>query len=99
VSCTKKSEEEIRIKIRSSKVVHRDDRKNTVKVKYMLGFDVIVIVAADIEYPLNDEYMEPSNNKEKKYGPPRLRWVVKLHKHYWIWQWAEEENEIEKSRV
>ena len=71
-------------------------RKKTVKVKYMLGFDV---GAADIERPLYDEYKEPLDNKEKKYGSPRPRWVFKLHMHYCIWQWAQEGNEIENSAV
>jgi hypothetical protein len=96
VSWIKKSEEEVRVVIRSSKSVHSDYRNKTVKVKYMLGFDV---GAADIESPLNDEYMEPLDNKEKKYGPSKPRWVFKLHKHYWIWQWAEEGKEIENSTV
>jgi hypothetical protein len=96
VSWIKKSEEEVRIVIRSSKSVYSDYRNKTVKVKYMLGFDVR---AADIECPMNGEYMEPLDNIEKKYGASRLRWVFKLHKHYWIWQWAEEGNEIQNSTV
>jgi hypothetical protein len=55
VSWIKKSEEEVRIVIRSSKVVESEYWKKTIEVKYMVEFDVR---AADIERPLDDEYME-----------------------------------------
>jgi hypothetical protein len=95
VSWIKKSEEEIRIKIRSLKVVHSDYRKNSVKVKYMLGFDETV--AADIEYPIKDEYREPLDSKKRPSAKTKM--VIKLNKHYRIWQWAQEGNTIENGKI
>jgi hypothetical protein len=60
VTWIKKSEQEIHVVIRSSKLVKSDYRGRTVKVKYMLGFD---IRAEDIHYPINDNYRQPDNKK------------------------------------
>jgi hypothetical protein len=98
VTCIRKSEKELRIIIRSSKIVNSEYRKKDVKVKYMLGFDVKV---GDIECPIIEEYREPLGNKEKKYGQLRQRWALKLNKNYCIWQWAlnEKKHMIETSEI
>jgi hypothetical protein len=97
VTWIKNTEKQVRIIIRSSKLVSSDYRKKPVKIKYMLGFD---IEAAYIQYPITDKYPEPLDNKDKKYGLPKRRWAVKLNKHYCIWQWAEEgQNKIENSEI
>ena len=98
VTWIRRSEKELRIVIRSSKIVNSEYRKKDVKVKYMLGFDVRI---DDIECPIVDEYREPLQNKEKKYGQLRQRWVLKLNKNYCIWQWAPEGKKslIENSEI
>ena len=96
VTWIKKSEQEIHVVIRSSKFVSSRYRRRTVKVKYMLGFDVRT---EDIQYPINDNYRQP-DNKKKKDGSVKPRWAFKLNKHYCIWQWAEEnKNGLENSEV
>ena len=97
VTWIKKSEQEIHVVIRSSKLVNSDYRRKTVRVKYMLGFD---IRAEDIHYPIKDDYRQPLNNKERIYGPAKPRWAFKLKKDYCIWQWVEEDkNRLENSEV
>jgi hypothetical protein len=98
VTWIKKSEQEVHVVIRSSKLVDSDYRGRTVKVKYMLGFD---IQAEDIHYPTNDNYRQPLDNIKRIYGPAKPRWAFKLNNHYCIWQWAEEEdrNGLENSEV
>jgi hypothetical protein len=97
VTWLKKSEQEIHVVIRSSKFVSSDYRRRTVRVKYMLGFDVR---AEDIQNPINDDYPQPLDNKERKYGPAKPRWAFKLNKHYYIWQWAEgDKNGLENSEI
>ena len=55
----------------------------------MLGFDVRI---DDIDCPRVDEYREPlQNTEEKKYGQLRQRWVIRMNKDYYIWQWAPNE--------
>lgn len=96
VTWIKKSEQEVHVVIRSSKFVSSDYRRRTVKVKYMLGFDVR---AEDIHYPINDNYRQP-DNKKKNYGPAKPRWVFQLNKHYCIWQWSEgDKNGLENSEI
>jgi hypothetical protein len=97
VTWIKKSEQELHVVIRSSKSVRSDYRGGrTVKVKYMLGFDVR---AEDIHYPIKDDYRQP-DNKKKKDGPVKSRWAFQLNKHYYIWQWAEEDkNGLENSEI
>jgi hypothetical protein len=97
VTWIKKSEQEMHVVIRSSKLVDSDYRTRTIRVKYMLGFD---IRAEDVHYPINDDYRQPLDNMEKKYGAARPRWAFKLSKHYCIWQWAEEDrNGLESSEI
>ena len=96
VTWIKKSEQEVHVVIRSSKFVSSDYRRRTVKVKYMLGFDVR---AEDIHYPINDNYRQP-DNKKKNYGQAKPRWVFQLNKHYCIWQWSEgDKNGLENSEI
>lgn len=53
-----------------------------------------------IHYPINDNYRQPLDNKEKKYGPAKPRWALILNKHYCIWQWAKEDNNgLENSEI
>ncbi|HKG70775.1 MAG TPA: hypothetical protein VKA87_02695 [Nitrososphaeraceae archaeon] len=86
----------IRIVIRSLNSVFSEYLKKEVKIRYMLGFDV---EASRIQPPEEERYNEPIDNKPKKYGQERIRWVVKLDKDYSIWQWKEEGMTIESSKV
>lgn len=98
VTWIKRSENELRVVIRSHKIVNSKYRKKDVKVKYMLGFDV---KSDAIQYPEEKPYREPLQNMKKKYGQLRRRWVIRLNKDYYIWQWASEENgnTLENSEV
>jgi hypothetical protein len=98
ITWVKRSEKELRVVVRSSKMVYSDYRKKEVKVKYMYGFDVNVNT---IEHPQLEPYREPIENKEKKYGQLRERWVIKLDKDYYIWQWSSNEKgkSLENSEV
>ncbi len=69
-------------------MVNSQYRKKEVKVKYMFGFDISVDT---IEYPREEQYNEKIDNKEKKYGRSRKRWVIRMNKDYCIWQWASNE--------
>jgi hypothetical protein len=62
----------------------------------MLGFDV---EGSKIQPPKEGKYNEPIDNKPKRYGQERIRWVVKLDNDYSIWQWKEEDKTIESSKV
>jgi hypothetical protein len=53
----------------------------------MLGFD---IRAEDIHYPINDNYRQPLDNIERRYGPAKPKWAFKPSKHYCRWQGAKE---------
>jgi len=98
VTWVRKSEQELRIIIRSSKIVNSEYRKKDVKVNYMLGFDIKI---EDIQCPIVEAYREPLENIEKKYGQLRQRWALKLNKKYCIWQWAidEKKHTIESSEI
>ena len=64
----------------------------------MLGFDTNI---DGIEYP-NWKYREPLQNREdKRYGQQKQRLVLRISKDYYIWQWAEDNNDqtFEKSEV
>ena len=99
VTWVSRSERELRVVIRSSKMVISEFRKKEVHVNYMLGFDVNI---DEIEYPRLDEYREPIQNiGDKKYGRLRQRWVIKMNKDYYIWQWIPKEKNpsLENSEV
>lgn len=72
--------------------------KKEVKIKYIYGFDVNINT---IEHPRVEPYREPIENKEKKYDQLRERWVIKLDKDYYIWQWSSNEKgkSLKKSEV
>jgi hypothetical protein len=86
----------IRIVIRSLNSVFSEYRKKEVKIRYMLGFDV---VASKIQPPEEEKYNEPIDNKPKRYGQERIRWVVKLDNDYSIWQWKEENKTMQSSKI
>ena len=99
VSWVRRSEIELRVVIRSYKTVYSKYRKKEVKVKYMLGFDTNI---DGIEYPELEQYREPLQNREdKRYGQQKQRLVLRISKDYYIWQWAEDNNNqtFEKSEV
>lgn len=98
VTWVRRSEKELRIIARSSKIVSSKYRKKEVKVKYMLGFDVEI---DDIEIPNQDDYRQPLQNIEKKYGQSRQRWFIRLNKNYYIWQWVSKEKNqtLENSQI
>ena len=65
----------------------------------MLGFDTNI---DGIEYPELEQYREPLQNREdKRYGQQKRRLVLRISKDYYIWQWAEDNNDqtFEKSEV
>jgi len=72
----------IRIVIQSLNTVFSKYRNKEVKIRYMLGFDV---ETSKIQPPEEERYNEPIDNKPKKYGQERIRWVVKLDEDYSIW--------------
>jgi hypothetical protein len=86
----------IRIVIRSLRTVFSEYRKKNVKLRYMRGFD---IEGNKIQPPKEEKYKEPLDNKPKRYGQERIRWVVDLGNDRSIWQWKEEERTIESSKV
>jgi hypothetical protein len=86
----------IRIVIRSLNSVFSEYRNKEVKIRYMLGFDV---EGSKIQPPKEEPYNEPIDNKPKTYGQQRIRWVVKLDNDYYIWQWKEESETMESSKV
>jgi hypothetical protein len=96
VSATKGPEDKIRVIVRSTHMISSEYMKKNIKLKFMLGFDV-----SNINEPKTENYPEPSENNEKNkvYGTPKLRWVIELDEHYWIWEWAEDGIPIENSNV
>lgn len=96
VSALKLPNNKIRVVVRSAHLVHSKYRKGDVKVRYMLGFDVV-----NIHEPKREDYHEPpkDNVKNKVYGSPKPRWVLQLDDDYWIWGWVHEETKIEDASV
>jgi hypothetical protein len=86
----------IRIVIRSLRTVFSEYRKKNVKLRYMRGFDV---EGSKIQPPKEEKYKEPLDNKPKRYGQERIRWVVDLDNGRSIWQWKEEGKTTESSKV
>jgi hypothetical protein len=86
----------IRIVIRSLRTVFSEYRKKKVKLRYMRGFDV---EGSEIQPPKEEKYREPLDNKPKRYGQERIRWVVNLNNDRSIWQWKEEGKTIKSSKV
>jgi hypothetical protein len=86
----------IRIVVRSLRTVFSEYRKKNVKLRYMRGFDV---EGSKIQPPKEEKYKEPLDNRPKRYGQERIRWVVNLDNNRSIWQWKEEGRTIESSKV
>ena len=97
ISAVKITDDTIRVIVRSTQNVFSKYKKDNVELRYMLGFDV----TNEINKPISEDHNEPpkDNVKDKKYGPPRKRWVIQLDDEYWIWQWAQEQTQIENSNV
>jgi hypothetical protein len=90
------SSRRLRVVIRGFNSVSSEYRKKDVEIRYMLGFDV---EASKIQPPEEEEYPEPLDNKEKRYGEERTRWVMRLDNDRSIWQWKDEGQPLECSEV
>ncbi len=98
ISAIKISNEKIRVIVRSSQAIDSEYRKSSVKLRYMLGFDIANMIGP----PVTEDYHRPpsDNAKNKVYGPVKSRWVIKLeNEKYFIWQWAEAGKTIEDSDI
>ena len=98
ISVVKISNEKVKVIVRSSHTVSSEYKKSSVKLRYILGFDVVNTIGE----PYTEDYHEPppGNVKGKVYGSTRPRWVIKLeNENYFIWQWAEDGKTIENSNV
>jgi hypothetical protein len=75
--------------------MERKVKQKTVKLKYMLGFDIDHITELEEE-----EYHEPpEKNPNKQQGKLVPRWVLKLDERHFIWQWKQNDRTIETSKL
>lgn len=86
----------LKVIIRSFNAVSSEYKKKDVELRYMLVFDV---EANKIKPPEEENYLEPLDNKVKRYGQERTRWVIRIGNDRLIWQWKQEDKTIESSEV
>jgi hypothetical protein len=67
--------------------------KKPVTLRYMLGFDV-----KQVSEPEFGPYTARKYKPKKKEGP-KERWGFQLDDNYWIWQWADKEDDLRTSPV
>ena len=86
-------ENKLRIIVRSEKNTFSTYMKSDITLRYMLGFD-----AKHVSEPKSEPYTARKYKPEKIEGP-KERWVFQLDDDYWIWQWAEKEEDLHLSPV
>jgi hypothetical protein len=65
-----------------------------VTLRYMLGFEI----TGKPTEPKTEMYTARKNIPNRTEGP-RKRWVMQLDEKHWIWQWAQEEEDIKNSTI
>ena len=80
--------------IRSSQTKSSSFMKKDVMLRYMLGFEIL----DKPSQPKTEKYTARKNIPKKTEGP-KDRWVIQLDEKHWIWQWAQEGNNIVNSTI
>lgn len=78
-------------------------RTKRVDLRFMLGFDIERVSEPETDYYTARKYSDKSRTY---YGKPKWdmigpykRWFFRLDDNYWIWQWANENQDIRSSKI
>jgi hypothetical protein len=98
-------EGKLRVVIRRKAVAESRGPRGMKKIdlRFMLGFDVKKVHEPETDYYIARKYSDESRThlgkpKWDMVGPSK-RWFFKLDDNYWIWQWANDNEDIKSSDI
>ncbi len=86
--------EECLIVVRSSQIKYSSFMGKDVMLRYMLGFEIL----GKPSEPKTEKYTARDNFPNRREGP-KDRWVFQLDDKHWIWEWAQEGEDITNSTI
>lgn len=94
VSLARTLKDQFLVVVRSSQTKYSRFMGKEVMLRYMIGFELL----GKPSEPRTEMYIARNNFPDRREGP-KTRWVLQLDDKHWIWEWAQEGNDITNSTI
>ena len=94
VSLARTLQDKCLVVVRSSQTKYSRFMGKEVMIRYMLGFEIL----GKPSEPKTEKYTARDNIPSRREGP-KDRWVLQLDDKHWIWEWAQEGEDITNSTI